>query len=55
MNGIATHDHGGVLRISQERYSPWIRNGVNPTKLDVDLEANIGKVLGLGTLTLETL
>lgn len=50
MDGIAAHDHGGVLRIGQKSYRSWIGDGVNAAQLDVDLEANVRKVLGLGLL-----
>jgi len=55
MDGIATHDHGGILRVGQERDGTWIGNGVNAAQLDVDLEANVRKILGLGLLALVAL
>ena len=55
MNGVTTHDHCGVLGVSQERDGPRIRDRVNSTHLNVDLEANIGEVLGLCSPALNTL
>jgi len=50
VNGIATHDHGRVLRVGQESYRSRIGNGVDAAQLDVDLEADVREVLGLGLL-----
>ena len=55
VNGVATHNHRRVLRIGQERYPPRIRDGVDSAQLDVDLEANVGEVLWLGSPALRTL
>lgn len=49
MDSVATHDHRGILRIGQERYRSRIRDGVDTAQLNVDLEANIREVLGLGS------
>jgi hypothetical protein len=55
MDGVATHNHGRVLGVGQESYRPWIGDGVNSAQLDVDLEAHVREVLGLGLLALVTL
>ena len=55
MDGITTHDHGGILRIGQESYRSWIGDGVDAAQLDVDLETHVRKVLGLGRLALVAL
>lgn len=55
MDGIATHDHGRVLRVGQERYRSWIGNCVDPSQLYVDLKANVCKVLWFGLLALKAL
>jgi len=55
VDSIATHDHGGVLRIGQESYRSRIGDGVNTAQLNVDLEAHVRKVLGLRLLALMAL
>lgn len=55
MDGITTHDHGGILRVSQESYRSWIGDGVDAAQLDVDFEAHVCKVLRLGLLALMAL
>ena len=55
MDGIATHDHGRVLRVGQEGYCSGIRNGVNPAQLNVDLKAHIGEILWFSLLALVAL
>lgn len=55
MDGIATHDHGGVLRVRQESYRSGIGDSVDAAQLDVDLEADVREILGLGLLALMTL
>lgn len=55
MDGVATHDHRRVLRISQERHCPRVGDSVNTTQLDINLEANIREVLGLSPPALMTL
>ena len=55
MDGITPHDHGRVLGICQKGHRARIRDGVNPAQLDVNLEANICKVLRFSVPTLMTL
>ena len=55
MDGIATHNHGGVLRVGQETCRLWIKDGINAAQLDVDLKAHVREVLGLGSLALVAL
>ena len=55
MGGTTSYDHSGVVWISQERYGPRIRNGVDSAQFDVNLEANIRKILWSGMFALETL
>lgn len=55
MNSVAAHNHGRVLGVGQECHGPRIGDGVNPTQLDVDLEANVRKVLWFRLLALEAL
>ena len=45
---VTTHDHGGILRVGQESYRSWIGDCVDAAQLDVDFEAHVRKVLGLG-------
>ena len=52
MYGIATHNHGRVLRVGQESYRSWIGDGVNAAQLDVDLKAHVREVLGFGLFAL---
>jgi hypothetical protein len=55
VDGVATHDHRGVLGVGQEGYSAGVRYGVNSAQLDINFEADVGKVLGLGSPALMTL
>jgi len=55
MNRIATHDHGRVLRVCQERYRSGIGNGVDAAQFDVDFKANVCEILGFGLLALMAL
>ena len=55
MDGITTHNHGGVLRVRQERHRPWIGDGVNTTQLYVDLQADVREILRFGLFALMAL
>ena len=55
MDCITTHDHSRVLRVGQEGYRSGIGDGIDAAQLDIDLEAHVRKILGLGLLALVAL